>query len=71
MAVSALNFLFVAACFVSMTLWAIGINPSWPGVFAIVILGGLCGLGLAALILVRIWRSSHENTSHETGETKD
>ena len=70
MAASVLNCLFVAACFVAVTLWGNSINLPMLEVFAILTLGGLCVLGLAALILVRIWRSSHKK-SEETGETKD
>ncbi len=66
----ALSVLFVAACFVSI-LSAIVIGPLALGVFAILMLGGLYGLGLAVVTLVRSWQSSDENTSHETGESKD
>jgi hypothetical protein len=47
-AATALSCLFVAACFVSIMLSGNSINPPVLEVFAILVLGGLCGLGLAA-----------------------
>ncbi len=64
MAFTALSFLFVAACFVSI-LSAIVLGPLAYGLFAILMVGGLYGLGLAALSLFRSWQASHENTSHK------
>ena len=68
--VTALSVIFVAACFVSILSAAV-IGQLAVGLFAVLMLGGLYYLGLFARSLFRSWQSSHENTSHEGGGSKN
>jgi len=61
--VIALSFVVVAACFVTIPL-APNIGDQWAiGLFVVLILGGLAGLGALAIYVFLSWLSLYKNNS--------
>lgn len=59
-----LSVLFVAACFVSILSAAVIGEQLAIGLFVVLMVGGLSGLGALAIYVFQSWWSSHKNTSH-------
>ena len=68
--VTALSVLFVAACFMSVVSTLV-IGPLAIALFVVLMSGGLYYLAIFAHSLFQRWQSSHENTSHGSGGSKN